>query len=361
MRIILISYFGLAHYTISLANALSRNHRVMLVLAQKSAEPYHHLIDPAIEKHLVNFPRLRNPLNLFYAIKIFRAIRRFDPEVIHFQGGFIWFSFLLPLLAKWLIITTIHDARPHAGDESSRNMRWFFPNVLAAHFSSGIIVHADSIKKRVAMNSRISEQRITTVMHGNGYIHKLNSGKRETDKNYVLFFGRILKYKGLPTLIKAQPLIRAEIPDVKICIAGEGELFREYESLITDRSGFSIYNHFIDQDLMIRLFHESSVVVLPYSEASQSGIISIAFSFGRPVVATNVGALPEIVEHQKTGLIVPPGDEKKLAAAIIYLLQNRDIRKQYGENAYLKARNEMSWENVAERTVEVYRSLCKSS
>ncbi|MBD3287657.1 glycosyltransferase [candidate division KSB1 bacterium] len=357
MRIILISYHGLADYTIALANALAQNNEVMLVLSQKSATPFLHRIDQSIRRKLVYFPRLRNPLNLLYTLKIFFAIRRFKPDVIHFQGGFIWFSFILPLLLKYPVITTIHDAEPHAGDESSRNMRWFLPNFLATRFSSKLIVHGENIRQQLARNSKIPVNKIASIQHGNGFIHKRNSKQIKCEDYRILFFGRILEYKGLPYLIKAEPLISSEIPELKICIAGDGALMQDYEKLISDRSRYEIYNEYIDQELMEKLFLSSSLVVLPYNEASQSGIISIAYAFAKPVIATQVGALPELIEHQRTGWIVPPCDERKLAQGIITLLKDKKLREKLGRNAFEKARNEMSWTNIARQTCDVYFSI----
>ena len=357
MRVTLISYHGLADYTIALANALAQKNEVMLVLAQKSARPFIKNIDKSICKYLVNFPRLRNPLNFIYTLKIYLAIRKFKPDIIHFQGGFIWFSFILPLLLKWPVITTIHDAQPHRGDESSKNMRWFLPNFLATRFSSKLIVHGENIRHQLAYNSKISPDKIASILHGNGFIHKNNLKKIQCNEYQILFFGRILEYKGLPYLIKAEPLISAEIPDLKICIAGDGALMKEYENLILDRSRFEIHNKYIDQELMEELFQSSSLVVLPYREASQSGIISIAYAYARPVVATSVGALPELIEHKRTGWIVPPDDVNELAQGIITLLKSKKLREELGKNAFDKAKNEMSWDNIANQTQKLYQSL----
>ena len=86
---------------------------------------------------------------------------------------------------------------------------------------------------------------------------------------------------------------------------------------------FLVYNHWISDTLQAELFHRASVVVLPYIEASQSGVIPCAYSCAKPVIATRTGSLPEMVEHGRTGYLVPPGDEKALADAMIDLLRNR--------------------------------------
>ena len=360
MRIVLISYSGLADYTIALANALAKNDQVMLVLPQKSAQPFIENIDDSVDKALVDFPRLRNPLNLLYVFKLYYKIKKFNPHIIHFQSGFIWFVFLLPWITKWPLITTIHDDVPHDGDNVSKNMKWFLPNILALQFSSKLIVHGENIKTGLLLQSGVPENKIVNIIHGAGFFNNNNVKIKRCKNNRVLFFGRILEYKGLPYLIKAQPLISQEIPDVKICIAGHGDTLTNYENLFSDKSRFEIYNHFIESELMIELFQSSSLVVLPYNEASQSGVVSIAYSFSKPVIATSVGCLPEIVEHDKTGLIVPPRDEEKLAEAIVALLKDKKKRQRLGGNAYKKVTTEMSWDNVARLTRDVYLSVVKN-
>ena len=88
-------------------------------------------------------------------------------------------------------------------------------------------------------------------------------------------------------------------------------------------------------------FERASVVVLPYIEASQSGIIPIAYSFKKPVIVTNVGSIPEVVENGITGYIVPPKNPELLADSIIKILEDNLTRQQMGENAYHKMEMEL--------------------
>ena len=81
---------------------------------------------------------------------------------------------------------------------------------------------------------------------------------------------------------------------------------------------------------MGELFQRASIVVLPYIEGSQTGIIPIAYSFKKPVIATNVGSISEVVEDGVTGFIVPPRDSHALADAIIKILKDDDLRKRDG-------------------------------
>mgnify|MGYP002682685571 CR=1 FL=1 len=105
------------------------------------------------------------------------------------------------------------------------------------------------------------------------------------------------------------------------------------------------------------LLARSSVILLPYLEATQSGVIPLAYGAERPVVATSVGAIPEIVENGRTGLLVPPGDASALAAGTIRLLGDQELAKRVAAAGRKYAEEHLSWEAVAEATVPVYEEI----
>lgn len=155
-------------------------------------------------------------------------------------------------------------------------------------------------------------------------------------------------------LIEAVPRIVSVIPDVKVVIAGSGDL-SEYTSLLADQDHYEIHNRFIPDEEVAGFFQRAAFVVLPYVDASQSGIIPIAYAFKKPVVVTDVGSIPEVVDNGKTGIIVPPKDSGLLAEAIISLLQNPQLLDRMGQNAYDKMRGELSWDAIAREIIRAYR------
>src|SRR5262249_23773996 len=160
--------------------------------------------------------------------------------------------------------------------------------------------------------------------------------------------------KGLEFLIRAEPLITSQIPNAKIVIAGRGEDFDRYRGLMTHPENFIIYNDYISDEKRAELFQQASVVVLPYLEASQSGVIPVAYTFSKPVVATTVGGLPELVDDGQTGFLVPPRDEKALAESIIRVLQNKELGQALGAKGKQKLDTECAPETVARKTLAVY-------
>ena len=181
----------------------------------------------------------------------------------------------------------------------------------------------------------------------------------DEDPNMVLFFGRIWEYKGLEYLIQAEPAIAKVIPDVKIVIAGEGEDFHRYREMIGDSPRFHIHNEWISDNQRARFFQRSAIVVLPYKEATQSGVVPVAYTYARPVVATHVGALAECVFHEETGLLVPPEDPPALANAIIRLLKDPAERHAFGQAGHQRMLNEASPRVVGQQTAEVYEQAIR--
>jgi glycosyltransferase involved in cell wall biosynthesis len=126
------------------------------------------------------------------------------------------------------------------------------------------------------------------------------------------------------------------------------------------RDAFEVYNYRIPYEEGARLFLQASVVALPYLEASQSGVIPTAYGFRRPVVVTDVGSLPEVVDDGVTGYVVPPRDPEALAAAIVRLLKDPDGCRRMGEQGYAKLKTDMAWSTIVESLLAVYREVASA-
>ena len=151
------------------------------------------------------------------------------------------------------------------------------------------------------------------------YQRRTNSSKVPRDPFTLLFFGRIWAYKGLNYLLDAMPLVAESIPQVKLIIAGKGENLTQYFPNGYEQDRYEIINNFIPPETVNYLFRRSTATVLPYIEASQSGVAALSYGMSTPVIASDVGGLSEIVRDKKDGLLVPPGNVQALATAITCL------------------------------------------
>lgn len=351
MHALLIDFFLFA-YAVPLANALSELCEITLMLPDKVPAHYTAMVKEQVHLRRFHMPRLRYPTNVFMVRSLFKTIREIKPQVVHQLTWNLWLNLAMPLFPNVPLVITVHDASQHPGDRASV---WLFHD-WQLRWVYQVIVHAEAIKRQMLEERRVAEDKIHVIPHGSYNFYKAWSNEEVSERdNVILFFGRIWEYKGLRYLIEAEPLITSQVPDARIVIAGEGEPFEEYERMMVNKEHFIVHNYRIPDEMVARLFQEASVVALPYIEASQSGVLAIAYAFGKPVVATTVGGIPEVLDHGQTGYLVSPRDPHGLAEAIVTLLQNQNLRKEMGRKALERAESELSWQGIARKTLSVYQ------
>jgi len=362
MKILLVSLHHV-EYTAELVRALSYNHNLHLVLsmpkvAQTLNKDLDRLLGGGASYTLLEKYSGKNPKILRNFIIILKLLNNFRPDIIHIQESSDLSNLAFIVWAAPLVVT-VHDVNFHPGSEGRHLMRCL--HKFACRYIYGkIIVHGERLKNELVEGAGRSPHDIFSIPHGCLFSFdstRLNT--TEEEEYTVLFFGRILQYKGLRYLIEATPLVAEKILNFKVIIAGTGKDLAEHRKFLEDDPHFELHDRFIPNAEVRRFFCRCSLVVLPYIEASQSGIVAMAFAFGKPVVATDVGSLGEMIEDGKSGILVPPRDVKKLADAIIYLLQCKDIRKKMGVEALRAAKSTFSWNRIACLTEQVYEEACK--
>ena len=356
------------YYSVELANTLSEGNSVMLITRDHNYEISSPENPISVDEFLDEFVnrkvkreklhyRRGNYKSLFEVVRLFKKVRLFNPEVIHVQENTDWRILLLVILLGFKkVVLTVHDITRHPGEKES-----FFLHYIRMRFrrcARRVIVHGKVLKDQLISEVPPLSQRVFVVPIGVLLSQKWRNQANEKEELYtILIFGRMNNYKGLDILIKAEPIISRVIPNIKIIIAGRGEDIDRYEETLNANKSFEVHNRFISDLEVANLFCRASVVVLPYVEASQSGVIPIAYYFGKPVVATNVGSISEVVDDGKTGLIVASQNPEQLGEALIKLLREHELRKAMGRNAYQKAHEELSWENIAKKTLEIYSGI----
>jgi glycosyltransferase involved in cell wall biosynthesis len=340
-------------YTIELSEALAELEHVLLLLPKPHYQRFKDVIHKNLKVWPFYYPRMRYPTNLIMVSEVIKKINEFKPDIIHIQRGHPWLNFALPLLKTFCIVTTIHDIVLIDWDSQKIPKFMYKPPIKRA---SQLIVHGHKLKEDMVRVHKRPPDDVHVMRRGvNSLYTRYIEQEIQDDGRTVLYFGRIWGYKGISYLIEAEPLISEKVPDVKIVIAGVGENFDKYRAMIINHDKFVIHNKFIPHEMVTKLFQEASLVVLPYVDGSQSGVIPMAYAFKKPVVTTDVGSLPENVDDGSTGYIVPSKDSAKLAEAIIDLLLNAEKRKEMGMNAYMKTQEELAWKNIATKTIEIYK------
>jgi starch synthase len=369
MRVLIIGLFA-PDYMIAIANAVAPYCQVTLMLTRQNIagffpndpDPISNLkkldiLEPSASLQLIDYPKGRYVQKVKLINNLRREIRSFRPDILHYQsGGDPWLPLALPFLRSFPLVVTIHDAAHHPGDKPPKIVLTL-KNALLTRLADQIIVHGQQQAEVLHHHYHTPLRKINAIYLGPFEIFKkLSRDQIHSDKKTILFFGRISPYKGIETLIKAAPLILSDVPDARIVIAGAGDCPSIQEAANANPATFEIHNRFINVDEVGRFFLGATLVVLPYQDATQSGIIPIAYMFNRPVVATRVGSIPEVVDNGKTGLLVEAGDERALADAVVRLLLDPNLCESMGKAAAIKLEQDLSWQSIARKTLQVYEN-----
>lgn len=186
------------------------------------------------------------------------------------------------------------------------------------------------------------------------------------DLHVVLFFGTLTPSKGLRDLLNAFALVYQTRQDVRLIIAGMPGVHLQIEEYIKQANTLGIHDGVIfdSRYLPIKeiapLMTLASVVVYPYLNSTQSAALQTAYHFSRPVIATNVGGLPEAVEDGKSGFLVPPSDPNLLSHAILRFVEEPGLTQQMGAYAKELSETRFAWNPIARRILDVYQPLKKA-
>ncbi|MCC5924483.1 MAG: glycosyltransferase [Crocinitomicaceae bacterium] len=368
MKIAFVSVFypyrgGIAQFNAALYQSLlAKGHETK---AFNFSLQYPNLLFPGKTQYVTNeddaekIPSIRsiNSISPFSYAKTVHQIKQYEPDLVII--GY-WMPFMAPSLGyigKKMrrfskVLAIVHNATPH---EQSK-----LDNLLSNYFFRSVqnfVALSANVAKEIQV--KYPEKNVIALPHPI-YQH---FGKRKTsvdaknelnlalDKKYLLFFGLIRPYKGLMQLLEAMALLPEHF---HLIVAGESyEDFSKYEQKINAyqiEHRIHLHIRYIPDHEVSTFFSASDCCVLPYTSATQSGIIAIARQFEVPVISTNVGGLSEFIQDQKEGFLVSPNSPSELAKAIEASLKNGQIEKM---RAAIRERNHtFSWQFFTEEILK---------
>jgi D-inositol-3-phosphate glycosyltransferase len=366
--------FGLWHYACCLARALTTGGFDVLVAAAVPFEvldgfdhltvrPLGSVIPPGRSRVAFLVRRLINQISRFFELR--RLVLTFRPHIVHLNSptgklDFLYFRYWRALGAR--VVYTAHEPNPDAGVD------WF--DWARLRGADAIFAHSGESVRAITAGG-ISPVKITRIQHGT-YLDicptpRMSRGdaKRSlglhANADVVLFFGAIAPYKGLDVLIQSFTKVAHDNPNAHLVIAGyPHEDFAPYQQTIDAsdvRQRVRVDLRYVPFAEFPKYFGAADVVVFPYRRIQQSGALQLAYAYGRPVVATNVGGLGEEVIQDRTGIIVRAEDSRALAVAIGDVLGNKDTAAEMGRRGRHLAETKYSWSAVVERVSRVYGKI----
>jgi glycosyltransferase involved in cell wall biosynthesis len=330
---------GIAHFTTVLYRELLRaGHEVLLISFQRQYPrwlfPGRSDRDPSAQAMAIAEARyLIDPFNPFSWLRTVREIRAYRPQGMALQW---WLGFWAPV---WLTLCTLvrlrrrtqvtiicHNVLPH---EQRVWDRLIARSVL--RLADQTVVQSTSEKDTLL--ALVPHSRVAVIPHPLYDMLAQDGVSRETarerlgiaaDLAVLLFFGFVREYKGLSFLIDALPAVRKVFPDVRLFVVGEfWQDKRSYEKQIEALGlgdNIILVDRYVPNEEVPTYFRAADLVTLPYTAATQSGVLQLALGFGLPVVATRVGGLAEAVVEDEDVVLVEPANAAALSSAILAFL-----------------------------------------
>ncbi|MGC8948262.1 MAG: glycosyltransferase family 4 protein [Thermoprotei archaeon] len=365
---------GLARHVYHLSRALVRNGvDVTIITLEFPGASWSEVIDNVNVERVrveIGHPSFLSWVFLFnhFMEKRFALLKK-SVDIIH---GHDWLVSLASISTKHFtnkpLVFTYHSTeRGRVGTLSTPDsftidgLEWW-----CGYEASRIIVTSRSMMSEVIGSFKIPDYKISIIPNGidltefNVQVDSLdvkrNIGIGE-DKKLVLFVGRITSQKGVTYLIQAVPKVISVHPDARFIIVGDGWELGTVKNMI---STMNLGNYvktlgFLPDHVVKSLMKAADVMVIP-SIYEPFGIVALeAMASGVPLVASDVGGLSEIVEHERTGLKVYPANPDSIAWGINTILSNPKWAKSMAQNALNIIREKYNWDAIALKTIEVYK------
>lgn len=263
----------------------------------------------------------------------------------------LWNLFMLRKVresgARYLVV--MHDALLHPGERYPLRAKLLKEEVRQADL---VVTLSNYVRRQGVEAFGLDPGRIRVIPHGPFFYGRPKAQARTLPSGRpfrLLFLGRILRYKGLELLVEAMRLLKQEFPQMELIVAGQGRLGHKHKALT--QLGAKVINRWLEDGEVARLIEEGDLLVAPYTSASQSGVLPLAYAHALPVVATQVGGLQEQVIPGKTGLLSGPPDPASLAWAIARVMTDPELYARLSAGALDYVTQDVAWPSLARQLV----------
>ena len=323
---------------------------ILPATAYPELDKFKHIID--LQKtYIINNGNNSKIQNLILTFKLLRKIHELQIDIIHLTEIPNWNYFPLYIKRKNIVLS-VHDPFVHSCVKS----KWYEFRRKCAFFLLDNFIIFNKNQREAFIKHYNLEKKLVFDSYLSTYTYLHMYKKPTTQKQQILFFGQITSHKGLEYLLPAMELVHQQHPEAKLVVAGKGKFHFDISSY-QNKNYIDIRNRFIPDEELAELIQESYLVVCPYKDATQSGVIMSAFAFDIPVIATNVGGLPEMVKHNKTGLIIPPCNIQAITDAVSSLIENPMLHLEMSQNINdYYAHSKLSWNHIV---LDIYNNVYK--
>lgn len=289
-----------------------------------------------------------------------RSIEKAEYDLIHFVGNNPWIILLNAVFRNMPKVHTLHEPHPFVPLNRYRLLRHRTSINLLLATNSKIIVPSSISLERLKEHFDPANHKIRKIPFGNFEIYRTyleNTIPKED--HLLLYYGSITEYKGVPDLLEAMKEVVKKLPNLKLIVAGNGPLNYDISDLPKNTE---VINRYLSNREIAELNAKATAVICPYRGASQSGVVMTSFAFGNPVIATRVGAFPEMIKHRITGYLVEPGDIEAISTGILQVFSDPELIHTMRQNILEDDVNsDKSWIDIANNHYSIYRELMTQS
>lgn len=280
--------------------------------------------------------------------RVIEALSEYDADTAIVLMPHVWTPLIAPAIkragARYVVI--IHDAAPHPGDPTALVNRWLLRDVRHA---DQVITLSEHVSRQLTERGIVEADRVRTLFHPIlGADGSRALSPRPDGTAAFLFFGRIMSYKGLPLFVDACEILRQEGRSFAIGAVGEGNMGGLIGRL--ERLGAEVVNRWVGHGEIADIMRRYDAVVVPSTEASQSGVVGLAHGHALPVIVTPVGGLPGQVDDGVTGLVASSISAGAVADEMRRFLLDDELRRRLREGVQAR-RESMSMARFVEALI----------
>ncbi len=354
-------YGGMQFYDLGLANGLSQYADSVCLFSSKividHAKPNVYIYNLFDRVWDTSNKLLRFLFHIYYYMNCMLISSRRGCKIVHLHQFHFTPLFALNILVARIfykkVVLTIHDIESFSKKKVSSSIERFAYALISA-----FIVHNkfsyDVLKEKITSN------RITIIKHGNYVPFVKQVGNKEIKQPFkILFFGQIKKVKGLDILLHALSIVKKQTINFELCIAGRVwrdniEFYKSIIELHHLATNVKMDLRFIPDDELVTLFEEASIVVLPYKEIYQSGVLLKSMSFGRAVLCSDLPPFKEIISDGINGFLFESENPESLANKIIHIYHNQEKLQRIEKVAFDDVVCSHDWNKIGHFTNELY-------
>jgi glycosyltransferase involved in cell wall biosynthesis len=321
--------------------------------------------------------RIRKGRFLFSREEFLESLSSRDADVINWHGSDAWSAVQFWRLRGSLrknIVWTLHSGIPSMEDlKNLDTLDYFqlyefwnniFNAIIPKHFVKRWIKvpflrHIITLSKRTARklkNYGVNEGDVTPIPSGVD-VRVFKPSVNTVENPIVLYFGPLSSFRGVDTLISAFKLVKKRVPSAKLVFLARDSGDRSFWfKKAKDLADAEVVAGILSQEALVEYLRHAAVVVLPFKFWPQVECpltVLEAMAVGKALVTTSIGAIPEIVRGWKNGVLVPPGDSKELADAVVRLLNDSIERERLGRNARVYVERFHDWDMIVNQTLSV--------